>query len=46
VNEKYLVYIGSSYALTLAVLVWNVLAPRLRRKQLRRRLAETLEEIE
>lgn len=39
-NPKYAVFIWSSYALTLAVLLWNALAPRLRRRELQRKLSE------
>ena len=45
-NEKYALYVWSSYGLTLAVLIWNLLAPKLRRNELKRRLAEPLEEVE
>lgn len=38
-NPKYALFIWSSYALTLAVLMWNVLAPSLRRGQLKRELS-------
>lgn len=37
---KYAVFIWGSYGFTLVVLLWNALAPGLRRAQLRRRLAE------
>jgi heme exporter protein CcmD len=36
-NGKYALFIWSSYGLTLAVLLWNALAPRLRRGELKRR---------
>jgi|GEM_PF-1805585 len=39
-NPKYAIYVWSSYGLTLAVLIWNVLMPQLRRAELKRRLAE------
>lgn len=39
-NEKHAVFIWSSYALSAAVLLWNWLAPRIRRNELRRRLSE------
>lgn len=39
-NEKYAAFIWSSYALGLAVLIWNLVAPKLRRRELRRRLSE------
>ncbi|MDB5988216.1 MAG: heme exporter protein CcmD [Nevskia sp.] len=45
-NEKYALYVWSSYGLTLAVLMWNLLAPYLRRNELRRHLSEPLEEVE
>jgi heme exporter protein CcmD len=40
VTGKYAVFIWGSYGFTLVVLLWNALAPGLRRAQLRRRLAE------
>lgn len=45
-NPKYAIYVWSSYGLTLAVLIWNVLMPRLRSAELKRHLAqpESLEE--
>lgn len=39
-NPKYAFFIWTSYALTAAVVLWNVLAPRLRRNDLLRRLSE------
>jgi heme exporter protein CcmD len=42
-NPKYAVFIWSSYGLTLAVLLWNAFAPRLRRRELKRRLSEAAE---
>jgi heme exporter protein CcmD len=39
-NPKYAFFIWTSYALTLAVLLWNVFAPSLRRGQLKRELSE------
>ena len=39
-NPKYAFFIWTSYALALAVLLWNVFAPSLRRSQLRRELVE------
>lgn len=39
-NEKYAVFIWGSYAVTVAVLVWNWLSPRLARNELRARLSE------
>jgi heme exporter protein CcmD len=38
-NPKYAVFIWGSYGLTLAVLAWNLIVPRLRRSDLRRRFA-------
>jgi heme exporter protein CcmD len=38
-NPKYEVFIWSSYALAFAVLLWNALAPSLRRGQLKRELS-------
>ena len=35
-NPKYALFIWGSYGLTLAVLLWNVLAPTLRRGELKR----------
>jgi heme exporter protein CcmD len=46
VNPKYAVYVWSSYGLTLAVLIWNVLMPQLRRAELKRRLAQPESEQE
>jgi heme exporter protein D len=40
-NPKYALFIWTSYGLTLAVLLWNVFAPRLRRGEIKRQLAET-----
>lgn len=39
-NAKYALFIWSSYGLALAVVLWNVLAPRLRRNELRKQLSE------
>lgn len=39
-NPHYLPFILGSYALTLAVLLWNAVVPRLRRNQMRRELSE------
>jgi heme exporter protein CcmD len=44
VNPKYAVFIWSSYALALAVVLWNAFSPHLRRNDLKRRLSESLEE--
>jgi heme exporter protein CcmD len=38
--SKYAFFIWSSYALTLAVFLWNALAPMLQRSKLRRRLPD------
>jgi heme exporter protein CcmD len=40
VDSKYALFIGGSYGLTLAVLLWNALAPHFRRGELKRRLSE------
>jgi heme exporter protein CcmD len=42
-NPKYAVFIWGSYALTLAVLLWNAFTPHFRRNELKRRLSETAE---
>lgn len=39
-NPKYAFFIWASYALTAAVVAWNLFAPRLRRNDLLRRLSE------
>ena len=39
-NEKHALFIWTSYGLTAAVLLWNWLAPRLARNELRRQLSE------
>jgi heme exporter protein CcmD len=36
-NPKYALFIWGSYGLTLAVLMWNVFVPTLRRGELKRR---------
>jgi heme exporter protein CcmD len=38
--SKYAFFIWSSYALTLAVFLWNVVAPMLQRSKLRQHLSE------
>ena len=43
-NPKYALFIWSSYALALAVVLWNAFSPQLRRNDLKRRLSELLEE--
>ncbi|WP_084183353.1 heme exporter protein CcmD [Nevskia soli] len=43
-NPKYALFIWSSYALALAVVLWNAFAPHFRRNDLKRRLSESLEE--
>jgi heme exporter protein CcmD len=40
-NPKHAIFIWGSYGLTLVVLLWNSLAPQLRRSELRRRLSES-----
>jgi len=40
VNPKYALFIWTSYGLALAVVLWNVFAPRLRRSELKKRLSE------
>ena len=42
-NPKYAVFVWGSYGLAFAVLLWNALAPWLRRNQLKRLLSETVE---
>ena len=39
-NPKYAFFIWTSYGLALAVVLWNVLVPRLRRDELKKRLSE------
>jgi heme exporter protein CcmD len=39
-NPKHAFFIWSSYALTAAVILWNLIAPRLARNELRRALSE------
>lgn len=39
-NSKYALFIWSCYGLTLAVVLWNALAPHFRRSELRKRLSE------
>ena len=39
-NPKYAFFIWGSYGLTFAVLLWNILVPWLRRRELNRGLAE------
>lgn len=45
-NPHYAAFIYASYGLALVVLVWNVLAPRLRRNAVRRQLSEAVEETD
>ena len=45
-NPKYAFFIWTSYALAAVVVLWNLLAPRLRRRDLRRRLTEVADETE
>ena len=40
-NPKYAMFIWGSYGFTLAVVIWNVLVPLLRRGELKRRGLET-----
>jgi heme exporter protein CcmD len=40
VNPKYALFIWTSYGLALAVVLWNVLMPQLRRNDLKKRLSE------
>jgi heme exporter protein CcmD len=40
VNPRYALFIWTSYGLALAVVLWNVLLPRLRRGELKKRLSE------
>ena len=43
-NPKYALFIWSSYALALAVVLWNAFTPHLRRNHLKRHLSESLED--
>jgi heme exporter protein CcmD len=43
-NPKHALFIWSSYALALGVVLWNALIPYLRRNELKRRLSESLED--
>ncbi len=45
-NPKYAFFIWTSYALTAAVVLWNLLGPRLRRNDLQRRLSEGADDTE
>lgn len=45
-NPKYAFFIWTSYALTALVVLWNLLAPRLRRNDLQRRLSEGADDTE
>lgn len=45
-NPKYALFIWSSYALALAVVLWNAFTPHLRRNDLKRRLSESAEQPE
>ena len=45
-NPKYALFIWSSYALALAVVLWNAYTPHLRRNDLKRRLSESVEQPE
>lgn len=45
-NSKYALFIWSSYALALAVVLWNAFTPHLRRNDLKRRLSESAEHPE
>ena len=45
-NPKYALFIWSSYALTLAVVLWNAFVPHFRRNDLKRRLSESLEDTQ
>ncbi len=45
-NPKYAFFIWTSYALTAAVVLWNLFAPRRRRSELQRRLSEGTDETE
>jgi heme exporter protein CcmD len=39
-NPKYALFIWTSYGLALAVVLWNVLVPSLKRGELKKRLSE------
>ena len=43
-NPKYALFIWSSYALALAVVLWNAWTPHLRRNHLKRHLSESLKQ--
>lgn len=45
-NPKYAFFIWTSYGLTALVVLWNLLAPRLRRNDLQRRLSEGADDTE
>lgn len=42
----YELYVWGSMVLGMAVLAWNVIAPRLQRREVMRRLAEASEDVE
>ncbi len=43
-NPRYALFVWSSYALTLAVVLWNAWVPQLRRRQLKRQLSDALDD--
>jgi len=43
-NPRYALFVWSSYALALAVVLWNAWVPQLRRRQLKRQLSDALED--
>ena len=43
-DPRYAMFIWLSFGIAAAVVVWNVLAPRLERNQLKRRLSEAAED--
>ena len=45
-NPKYALFIWTSYGLALAVVLWNVLVPQLRRGELKKRLSEGPDSVE
>lgn len=43
-DARYAFFIWSSFGIAAAVVLWNVLAPRLARNELKRRLSEAAED--
>lgn len=44
-DPRYAFFIWSSFGTAAAVILWNVLAPRLARNELKRRLSEAAEDL-